>query len=216
MDEKSESLPKSGSPTEKSLSKVIASVDHIDPTRVIDTTPAVMANMMDTNENTDKNTVKNTVNAVDDVKDVNVKSIQDAGHSRAKDPEKEEETEKDESNDHDTNSSVAETKPKPKDGVLKNYFRILTFGTKLDHFLLACCMATGIGSGIAMPLMFVVFGRLVGNFAGYFTPGSTVTKDQFMHQVVQNTLYMVYIGIARFALSFISLVRFPRTNHTNK
>jgi ATP-binding cassette subfamily B (MDR/TAP) protein 1 len=59
---------------------------------------------------------------------------------------------------------------------------------------------------IAMPLMFVVFGRLVGNFAGYFTPGSSVTQAAFKHQVVQNTLYMVYIGIARFALSFISLV----------
>lgn len=31
----------------------------------------------------------------------------------------------------------------------------------------------------AMPLMFVVLGNLVGNFTGYFTPGSSVTRGQF-------------------------------------
>jgi ATP-binding cassette, subfamily B (MDR/TAP), member 1 len=49
------------------------------------------------------------------------------------------------------------------------------------------CVFTAIGSGIAMPLMFVVFGRLVGHFTGYFTPGSETTQEVFMHQVVQNT-----------------------------
>ena len=53
--------------------------------------------------------------------------------------------------------------------------------------MLAACITTAIGAGIAMPLMFVVFGRLVGNFANYFTPGSGVTRAQFMHQVRQNT-----------------------------
>lgn len=49
------------------------------------------------------------------------------------------------------------------------------------------CVFTAIGSGIAMPLMFVVFGRLVGHFTGFFTPGSTTTEAEFLHQVVQNT-----------------------------
>lgn len=88
------------------------------------------------------------------------------------------------------------------------------------------CFLCAIGSGAAMPLMFVVFGRLVGNFTGYFTADSGVTYRQFMDRVIQNTsvdsldpllpmnfpmtktnsLYMVYIGIARFGLSYISLV----------
>jgi hypothetical protein len=53
--------------------------------------------------------------------------------------------------------------------------------------MMTLCLFTAIGAGIAMPLMFVVFGRLVGNFAGYFTPGTTVTEAEFMHQVRQNT-----------------------------
>jgi ATP-binding cassette subfamily B (MDR/TAP) protein 1 len=52
---------------------------------------------------------------------------------------------------------------------------------------MSLCLVTAIGSGIAMPLMFVVFGRLVGSFTGYFTPGSSVTEGQFMHQVRLNT-----------------------------
>jgi ATP-binding cassette subfamily B (MDR/TAP) protein 1 len=53
--------------------------------------------------------------------------------------------------------------------------------------MIALCLVTAIGAGIAMPLMFVVFGRLVGNFSSYFAPGTTVTQAEFMHQVRQNT-----------------------------
>jgi ATP-binding cassette subfamily B (MDR/TAP) protein 1 len=38
-----------------------------------------------------------------------------------------------------------------------------------------------------MPLMFVVLGNLVGNFAGYFTPGSGVTRQQFEHSLNTQT-----------------------------
>ena len=68
-----------------------------------------------------------------------------------------------------------------------DFQRILAFGDKWDYLMMTLCLITAIGAGIAMPLMFVVFGRLVGNFAGYFTPGTTVTEAQFMHQVRQNT-----------------------------
>jgi ATP-binding cassette, subfamily B (MDR/TAP), member 1 len=61
-------------------------------------------------------------------------------------------------------------------------------------------------AGAAMPLMFLVFGRLVGNFAGYFIPGSGVTKAQFEHQFNQNALYMVYIFIGRFVSGYISML----------
>lgn len=57
-----------------------------------------------------------------------------------------------------------------------------------------------------MPLMFLVFGRLVGNFASYFTPGSGVSKDDFQHSVNMNSLFMVYIFIGRFVSSYISMI----------
>jgi ATP-binding cassette, subfamily B (MDR/TAP), member 1 len=68
------------------------------------------------------------------------------------------------------------------------------------------CTVTALGAGIAMPLMFLVFGRLVGDFTGYFSPKPTSTKERFMHSVNQNALYMVYLGIARVILSYISML----------
>jgi ATP-binding cassette subfamily B (MDR/TAP) protein 1 len=57
-----------------------------------------------------------------------------------------------------------------------------------------------------MPLMFLVFGRLVGNFVGFFSQGSGITKSEFEHQFNRNSLYMVYIFIGRFLSSYISMV----------
>lgn len=54
--------------------------------------------------------------------------------------------------------------------------------------------------------MFVVFGRLVNNFAGYFVPGTTVTQAQFQNQVNHNALYLVYIFIGKWVLGYISLL----------
>lgn len=55
--------------------------------------------------------------------------------------------------------------------------------------------------------MFLVLGNLVGNFTGYFTPGSGVTKQQFNKALNDQTLLIVYIFIGRFFLSYISMVR---------
>jgi hypothetical protein len=45
-----------------------------------------------------------------------------------------------------------------------------------------------------MPLMFVVLGQLVGNFTGYFTPGSGVTKQEFQKSLNTQT-YDSYTSI---------------------
>jgi hypothetical protein len=65
--------------------------------------------------------------------------------------------------------------------------RILRLGDKLDSTLMAICAVCAIGAGVAMPMMFLVFGRLVGDFTGYFTPGTSVTKEQFKRAINQNT-----------------------------
>jgi len=78
----------------------------------------------------------------------------------------------------DNEKSMAK-KPAPQG--FNNYFRVLSFGTKLDFLLIGLCVGTAVGAGVVMPLMFVVLGNLVGNFTGYFTPGSGVTKAEFEH-----------------------------------
>ncbi|KAF2451027.1 leptomycin B resistance protein pmd1 [Karstenula rhodostoma CBS 690.94] len=97
------------------------------------------------------------------------------------------------------------TKKKKADAGLGNYFRVFTYGTKLDAFLLLLCVITSIGAGIAMPLMNIVFGQLVGHFTDYFLPNSTVTKQEFMSEVNKQALYIVYLFIAKFVLSYISM-----------
>jgi ATP-binding cassette, subfamily B (MDR/TAP), member 1 len=48
------------------------------------------------------------------------------------------------------------------------------------------CTAGAIGAGVAMPLMFLVLGRIVGDLTSYFTPFTKVTKEQFMHGIEKN------------------------------
>lgn len=66
-------------------------------------------------------------------------------------------------------------------------------------------------AGVTLPLMNLVFGHLVGKFNGYFVPGSRVTKDEFLATVNQNTLYLLYLFVAKFALGYVSIFSFRIT-----
>ncbi|CAI6334085.1 unnamed protein product [Periconia digitata] len=107
----------------------------------------------------------------------------------------------------DTNhdSPPSDTKQQKPQPTLGNYFRVFTFGTKFDYLLIFMCMLTSIGSGVAFPLMNVVFGQLVGDFTNYFMPNTTVTRQEFQASVNSSALLITYIFIARFFLSYISL-----------
>lgn len=53
--------------------------------------------------------------------------------------------------------------------------------------MMGICVASAIGAGVAMPMMFYVFGNVVGDFTGYFMPFSKVTKEQFLLAIHRNT-----------------------------
>ncbi|EUC27241.1 hypothetical protein COCCADRAFT_41971 [Bipolaris zeicola 26-R-13] len=89
---------------------------------------------------------------------------------------------------------------------IKNYFRIFSYGTKLDIVLILLCCITSIGSGVAFPLMNIVFGQLVGSFTNYFIPGTTMSSGEFQAEINKLTLYLIYLFIAKFVLSYISMV----------
>jgi ATP-binding cassette subfamily B (MDR/TAP) protein 1 len=76
---------------------------------------------------------------------------------------------------------------------------------------MAAAVICSAGAGAALPLMNVVFGKLVGTFNGYFIPGSTVSKDLFLATVNQNALYIVYLFIAKFILGYVSIYSFRMT-----
>ncbi|KIV81892.1 hypothetical protein PV11_04042 [Exophiala sideris] len=53
--------------------------------------------------------------------------------------------------------------------------------------------------------MNIVFGHLVGNFNNYFIPGSNVTEAEVKSSVRKNALYIVYLFIGKFVLTYISM-----------
>jgi ABC-type multidrug transport system fused ATPase/permease subunit len=67
------------------------------------------------------------------------------------------------------------------------------------------------GAGAALPLMNIIFGRLVGSFNNYFIPGSGVSEAEFRSSVNQNSLYIVYLFIGKLVLGYISTYAFRMT-----
>ncbi|KAL2410372.1 ABC multidrug transporter E [Exophiala dermatitidis] len=92
-----------------------------------------------------------------------------------------------------------------------NYWRILSHRTTADGYVLLLGLICGVGSGTAMPLMNIVFGNLVGDFNGYFLPNTTVTEAKFKSSVNRNALYIVYLFIGKFLLTYVSMFCFRTT-----
>ncbi|KAL2404594.1 ABC multidrug transporter E [Exophiala dermatitidis] len=92
-----------------------------------------------------------------------------------------------------------------------NYWRILSHRTTADGYVLLLGLLCGVGSGTAMPLMNIVFGNLVGDFNGYFLPNTTVTEAKFKSSVNRNALYIVYLFIGKFVLTYVSMFCFRTT-----
>jgi len=97
--------------------------------------------------------------------------------------------------------------PEPTPGI-GNFWRVLSYGTTLDRCLMTVGVITSGGGGVALPLMNIVFGQLVGDFNNYFIPGTSTTKDQFLASVNRNALYIFYLFLGKFILSYISIYCF--------
>ncbi|KAL4788806.1 P-loop containing nucleoside triphosphate hydrolase protein [Aspergillus venezuelensis] len=57
---------------------------------------------------------------------------------------------------------------------------------------------SAMGSGLALPLMNIVFGRLLGDFTQYFIPGSGMTKEEFLATFILtyvSTLCFRFVGL---------------------
>ncbi|KAL4892052.1 P-loop containing nucleoside triphosphate hydrolase protein [Aspergillus ambiguus] len=108
---------------------------------------------------------------------------------------------------HGQDSDGKDAQPEQKPS-LGNYFRIFSYANTQDRIVLAFGLVCSIGSGVPLPLMNIVFGNLVGEFNGYFMRGTTVTEDQFKASVNNLSLYIVYLFIGKFALTYFSMYCF--------
>lgn len=91
---------------------------------------------------------------------------------------------------------------------LATLYRYASRNDLLIIFVAAVC---AIASGAALPLMTVIFGNLQGTFQDYFTPGGSLTYDEFVDEMSRLVLYFVYLGIGEFVTTYIATVGFIYT-----
>lgn len=88
------------------------------------------------------------------------------------------------------------------------FVRILGYATWFDCLLMTVAAVCSAGAGAALPIMTIVFGKLVGSFTGYFTAGSGVTEKEFRDGVDRNALYLFLLFIGKFVLGYVSAYGF--------
>ncbi|KAJ5154014.1 ABC transporter integral membrane type 1 [Penicillium coprophilum] len=85
--------------------------------------------------------------------------------------------------------SVKAKDEEAKPATLGSYARILSYGTTHGGiYIMILGLICAMGSGVALPLMNIVFGQLVGTFNEYFVPGSGITEQSFKSAVNKDSL----------------------------
>ncbi|WQF79623.1 Putative Type 1 protein exporter [Colletotrichum destructivum] len=97
---------------------------------------------------------------------------------------------------------------KDEGGAFKAYLRIFTFGGPFEKFLQVVALICAVASGAGIALQNLIFGTFVTTIQD-FTTGKA-SPEHFRGEAAKLALYFVYLGIARFALSYgyISLTTF--------
>jgi ATP-binding cassette, subfamily B (MDR/TAP), member 1 len=109
--------------------------------------------------------------------------------------------------DGKTPETAKDPKARPeREAEFKDYLRIFSYAAKWDILLMVGAALASIGAGVTMPLMNIVFGKLVANFNNYFGANAQ-TEEEFNAQVNRQSLYMFALFIARFGLNYINKVR---------
>ncbi|KAK3942691.1 putative ABC multidrug transporter [Diplogelasinospora grovesii] len=101
----------------------------------------------------------------------------------------------------DTTPKQTATARPEREATFKDYLRVFSYATKWDYLLMVGAGLASIGAGITMPLMNIVFGKLIGTFNSF--PGVT-TQAQLDEQNNRQSLYMFGLFIARFGLNYIN------------
>ncbi|KAI1394220.1 P-loop containing nucleoside triphosphate hydrolase protein [Hypoxylon trugodes] len=85
-----------------------------------------------------------------------------------------------------------------------DYVRIFKYAKFWDIVLMLAAAVAAAGSGITLPLMNIVFGKLVGDFNGYFLPQPTQSEADFRTSLNRNALYIFLLFVGRFTLTYIN------------
>ncbi|KAK3192192.1 hypothetical protein K4F52_001822 [Lecanicillium sp. MT-2017a] len=101
--------------------------------------------------------------------------------------------------DSPAGQDAAATEETPKSG--NPYFRIFTYAGRTEYALQGVSAVAAIASGAGIALQNLIFGRFITTMTEFVSGQSTPAG--FRSEVTQLALYFVYLGIGRFALSYI-------------
>ncbi|KAI1389238.1 P-loop containing nucleoside triphosphate hydrolase protein [Hypoxylon trugodes] len=101
-------------------------------------------------------------------------------------------------------TTETETKPPQRTPAISDYLRIFTYATKWDFCVYAIAAVASIGAGVAMPLMNIIFGQLVGQFTNYFKDATTISRGEFDQILSRQSLYIMGLFLARWGLTSIN------------
>ncbi|KAL3449166.1 P-loop containing nucleoside triphosphate hydrolase protein [Aspergillus insuetus] len=106
-------------------------------------------------------------------------------------------------------NKAAKTEDEVKTPFFASYMRILAYGTgNYGWVVMIVALGCAMASGTTLPLMNIIFGELVGDFNEYFIPGSDTTEEEFKDAVSRSSLFIVYLFIGRFVLTYVSMFSF--------
>jgi len=95
-----------------------------------------------------------------------------------------------------------------REPTFKDYVRVFSYANRWDIVLMIAAAIASVGAGITMPLMNIIFGKLVGSFNDYAGPNAQAQMQQdFDDTLNQQSLYMLALFVARFGLNYINKVR---------
>ncbi|EEQ35850.1 multidrug resistance protein [Microsporum canis CBS 113480] len=86
-----------------------------------------------------------------------------------------------------------------------NLWRIFSYGSKVDLALMGLAFFCSAGAGVVR-LDTRTQSALITDFNDFFLPDSPVSQQQFRDSVNKNVLFIVYLFIGKFVLSYISMV----------
>jgi hypothetical protein len=89
---------------------------------------------------------------------------------------------------------------------ISNYWRIISYGSRPDHMFMLVAFAASAGSGVAMPLMNIVLGNLVGDFNNFFLPNTSTAESDFKRSVDRYGLIIFGLFLGKLVLTYISMV----------
>ncbi|KAI0535827.1 multidrug resistance protein [Xylaria digitata] len=97
----------------------------------------------------------------------------------------------------------AKLRPEREAG-FKDYIRVFGYARGWDLPLLVLAGVAAAGAGVTLPIVNIIFGRLVNQFNGYFLDPPQSTREEFQASLNRQALYLFIIFLVRFTLSYLN------------